>query len=258
ADRVLRGVRCPRRRGRCEGAGPHAEWTPAAGQAHAGDADVRGDGAREGRDAGSARGAPAGCERRTPHGSQRGRTCARTRGGGTVSGQLVQSETVLQPLGRALVTGIYAAAKALRIYPLENAAVQSTIDELDKVVQRLLTTEGVVELRLVGDFLFLNEARLRLNLSDYAAFSNVAGLFHRHQIGELELESGFRREDLPPLLSLLMSEGTGDEHAFERFRQRLAQSTARHVKATEAIATARPDRDDEDQAKEAAKQTYFQ
>src|SRR5690606_28703442 len=53
-------------------------------------------------------------------------------------------------------------------------------------------------------------------------------------------------------------EGTGDEHAFERFRQRLAQSTARHVKATEAIATARPDRDDEDQAKEAAKQTYFQ
>ena len=174
-----------------------------------------------------------------------------------MSPQLVQSETVLQPLGRALITGIYASTRALRIYPLENATVQNTIDELDRIVKRLLATEGMVELRLVGDFLFLNEARLRLNLADYAAFSAVAGLFHRHGIGEIEIENGFDRRDLAPLLSLLVQEGSGDEEAFDRFRQRLAQSTARHVKVAEAI-PAQEDREDEDQVKEAAKQTYFQ
>jgi HD-GYP domain-containing protein (c-di-GMP phosphodiesterase class II) len=174
-----------------------------------------------------------------------------------VTGQLVQSETILQPLGRALITGIYAATKALRIYPLENATVQNTIDELDRIMKRLLTTEGTIELRLIGDFLFLNEARLRLNLADYAAFSAVAGLFHRHGIGEIEIEPGFERRDLAPLLSLLVQEGAGDEAAFDRFRQRLVQSTARHIAVAEAIPPA-DEPEDEDQVKEAAKQTYFQ
>jgi HD-GYP domain-containing protein (c-di-GMP phosphodiesterase class II) len=173
-----------------------------------------------------------------------------------LSTQLVQSETILQPLGRALITGIYAAAKALKIYPLENATVQNTIQELERIAKKLLATEGVIELRLVGDFLFLNEARLRLNLSDYAAFSNVAGLFHRHGIGEIEIENGIERQDLAPLLSLLVQEGAGDEDAFGRFHQRLVQSTTRHVKVTETIAAATDDH--EDHEKEAAKQTYFQ
>ena len=79
--------------------------------------------------------------------------------------QLVQSDTLVQPLGRALITAFYAAAQSLRIYPVENATVQKSLDEMYRVIRRLLDREGVLEMRVVGDFLFLNDARLRLDCS---------------------------------------------------------------------------------------------
>jgi HD-GYP domain-containing protein (c-di-GMP phosphodiesterase class II) len=175
---------------------------------------------------------------------------------------LVQSETVLQPLGRALITGIYATARALRFYPIENATVQNAIDELHKLFRRLLEREGTLELRLVGDFMFINESRLRLQLSEYVSFAYVANLFRRHEIGQLEFEPGFAREHIAPLLSLMI-EGEGREQrmedAFERFMDSFEKSTAKHVKVSPAKETG-PDIDvaEDDAAKEAAKLTYFQ
>ena len=131
---------------------------------------------------------------------------------------LVQSETVLQPLGRALVTGLYAAARALRFYPIENATVQNAIDELGRIFRRLLEQEGTLELRLIGDFLFINESRLRLQLSEYVSFAYVANLFRRHGIGRMEFEPGFAREHIAPLLSLLIEgEDREPEAAFDHF-----------------------------------------
>lgn len=176
-----------------------------------------------------------------------------------MSAPLVQSETVLQPLGRALVTGLYATARALRFYPLENATVQNSIDELDRVIRRVLEREGVIELRLVGDFLFLNDARLRLDLSDYAAFSYVSNLLHRHGIGTVEIEVGFARADIGPVLTLLLQEAPPEDvDAFTRFHERLESSTAKHVRVDHAKAARELDGEQDDHAKQAAKLTYFQ
>ena len=174
---------------------------------------------------------------------------------------LIQSETVLQPLGRALVTGIYAAAKVMRFYPLENATVQHALDELDRVVRRILEREGIIDLRLVGDFLFLNDARLRLDLSDYAAFSYVSGLLQRHGIGTTEIEIGFARQDIAPFLGLLLQDAAAKDpdDAFQRFEEKLRSSSARHVKVQHARAAQRElDREQDDHAKQVAKMTYFQ
>jgi HD-GYP domain-containing protein (c-di-GMP phosphodiesterase class II) len=176
-----------------------------------------------------------------------------------MTGPLVQSDNLLQPLGRALVITFYAAAQSLRIYPLENATVQKALDELHRVARRLLEREGLLELRVVGDFLFLNDARLRLDLSDYAAFSYVLGAFARHGIGRLEIGAGMARQDLAPFLSMLLQDGDSDEESFERFKERLERAGVSHIEveplrgAEEAEET-----EDGDTAKEAAKLTYFQ
>jgi HD-GYP domain-containing protein (c-di-GMP phosphodiesterase class II) len=174
---------------------------------------------------------------------------------------LIQSETVLQPLGRALVTSVYATAKVMRFYPIENQTVQHAIDELDRVIRRVLEREGVIELRLVGDFLFLNDARLRLDLSDYASFSYVSGLCKRHGIGTVEIEVGFERQDIAPLLGLLLQEAADKDpdEAFKKFEERLQSSRARHVRVQYAKAAHRElDREQGDHAKQVAKMTYFQ
>src|SRR5207253_2005082 len=100
---------------------------------------------------------------------------------------LVQSENHLQPLGRALVNSLNASSQSLKLYPFENATVQNVIEELRRVIARILEREGVFDLRLVGDFFFLNDARLRLDLSDYASFAQVTQLLSKHGVGELEI-----------------------------------------------------------------------
>ena len=89
------------------------------------------------------------------------------------SAPLIQSETLLQPLGRSLIISIYAATQSLRIYPVENTTVQNALREVHRIIARLIEREAMVSLRAVGDFLFLNDARLRLDLSDYAAIQRV-------------------------------------------------------------------------------------
>jgi len=170
---------------------------------------------------------------------------------------LIQSETVLQPLGRALITAFYAAAQSLKLYPIENAMVQKTLDELIRICRRILDQEGVIDLKLVGDFWFLNDARLRLDLTDYLAFSYVAGLLHRHGVGEIEMSAELAREELAPLVSLLLQDAPAEDE-FERIQSRLAQSTARHIRLGPAKATDTSKHEPDDAAKEAAKLTYFQ
>ena len=171
---------------------------------------------------------------------------------------LVQSETVLQPLGRALITAVYASVQSLRIYPIENATVQNSLEETTRIIKRLLDREGVVELRMVGDFMFLNDARLRLDLADYAAFSNVAGLFLKHGIGQVEFEVGVERADVAVFLSLLLNkEGGGDGFAFQRFEDKLRQSPAQHI-TIEPIKESAAEHVVDDRAKQAAKLTYAQ
>lgn len=176
-----------------------------------------------------------------------------------MSPQLIQSETVLQPLGRALVAGVSAASKALRFYPIENATVQNALSELDRILRRVIEREGAIELRLVGDFLFLNDARLRLDLSDYVAFSYITGLLQRHGLGAVEVDAGVTRSDLAPFISLLLQEAPKDpDEAFERFRDRLAASTALHIRVDHAKAARDEEQEVDDDAKRAAKLTYFQ
>jgi HD-GYP domain-containing protein (c-di-GMP phosphodiesterase class II) len=144
--------------------------------------------------------------------------------------QLIQSENVLQPMGRTLVHAIYTAAQSLKLYPLENATVQKALDELFNICRRLLDREGILDLKLVGDFIFLNDARLRLDLYDYLAFSYVAALLHKHWIGEVEFEAALTRDDLAPLISSMLQDAAAEDVAFERFYERLVASHAKHIR----------------------------
>jgi HD-GYP domain-containing protein (c-di-GMP phosphodiesterase class II) len=172
---------------------------------------------------------------------------------------LIQSDASVQPLGRAIVLSVYAATQALRIYPVENAAVQKVVDELYRGMQRLLDREDSIELRAVGDFVFVNDARIRLDLSDYSAFSWVVGALQRHGVGQVEFGPEIRREELIPFLSLLLQDGAADEDSFTRFQQRLASLVPANMKVEPIRGMAAlEDPTEAERAREAAKLTYFQ
>src|SRR5688572_22959611 len=174
-----------------------------------------------------------------------------------INTNVVQSETALQPLGRSFVTALNASAQSLKLYPIENATVQNVLEELRKIVARILDREQQFDLRLVGDFLFLNDARLRLDLSDYASFAQVAALLSRHGVGEIEMDREVARNDLARLVSLLVMDPTAAEGQFERFQAKFAATGAAHIRVGPHKPETQERPQDEDAAKQIAKQTYF-
>ena len=58
----------------------------------------------------------------------------------------------IRKAGKAFITACYGALRAIKLYPIENAAVQQALNELHEIMTGLLRTEGSVELRVVGDF----------------------------------------------------------------------------------------------------------
>ena len=162
----------------------------------------------------------------------------------------------LQEEGRKLLSHFYAAVRALKLYPLENDAVQQALRELHERVTGLLSREGVAELRVVGDFFFLNETRLRLDLSNFSTFGAFARVLAEHRIGQLEVERGIQLSEWAPFLSLLLRKPDPDR-PFEGFMERLAEAPVEHFHLL-------PDREvqvldmETEEAKQVAKRTYAQ
>jgi HD-GYP domain-containing protein (c-di-GMP phosphodiesterase class II) len=168
---------------------------------------------------------------------------------------LVQGGGSLQVQGRAFVNALHAAGQAMKLYPFENMVVQNALNEVQRATARIAEAEGVIELRVAGDFLFLNDARLRLDLSGYAAVSFVSGALARHGIGALEVDPHVRREEWGPFITLLQRPEAA-EAPFEGFAQRLAAAPVPHIRVSQRLEHLDPP--DDESLRQAAKRTYVQ
>ncbi|MBI4521268.1 MAG: HD domain-containing protein [Gemmatimonadetes bacterium] len=163
--------------------------------------------------------------------------------------------TDFQLRGRQFLQAMYASLQALRLYPLENLAVQNSIDELHDVVRRWVDAEGQIEMRLVGDFFFLNEIRIRLTVTTSATFGAVLQALKAHGIGSIAIRREIQRSEWPPFLSQLLRPGEGDDPfaAFlERMHGHIQHIDVRPAKAMELSES------EVNLRKAAAKRTYVQ
>ncbi len=166
------------------------------------------------------------------------------------------NRTSLQDEGRSVLSALYTCLRSLKLYPVENEIVQQATDEVQKIVSRLLEREGYVELRVVGDFFFLNETRLRLNLTNFSTFGSFARVLAHHGIGAVDVRSGVRRQEWIPFLSLLLR-GPQGEDPFSAFEAVLLGTSAEHIEVRRESEVHEPELEEEE-ALEAAKRTYAQ
>ena len=85
--------------------------------------------------------------------------------------------------GRNFIVAFYAALRAMKLYPLDHTAVKKTLAELAEITSDLARGEGELELRISGEFIFINQTRLRLDLSNYASFGHLLTLCKAAGIG---------------------------------------------------------------------------
>jgi len=102
----------------------------------------------------------------------------------------------LRHAGRDFLVVLYTVFRSLKLYPIENAQVQKALDDLAGTTKHLLDVEREIEIRLQGEFIFVNSTRLRLDLDNYASFSHILNVFSQCGIGAVRLDEGVDRKQL--------------------------------------------------------------
>jgi len=102
---------------------------------------------------------------------------------GSIAETVQTTDGFLRHAGREFLVVLYTAVRSLKLYPIENAQVQKALDDLTATTKHLLDVEKEIELRMQGEFIFVNSTRLRLDLDNYASFSHILGVLRQSGIG---------------------------------------------------------------------------
>jgi HD-GYP domain-containing protein (c-di-GMP phosphodiesterase class II) len=159
--------------------------------------------------------------------------------------------------GRSLLLALYTALRSLKLYPIENATVQKSLTDLDTTARTLLQSEIELEIRIAGDFIFVNSTRLRLELDNYASFSHILAIFRGFEIGALRVKTGIQRREWQIFLSLLLSlggRGTPEERQKE-LQERMDSGKIVNLEAERGLTEGGGS---SAEAREASKQVYAQ
>ncbi len=167
-------------------------------------------------------------------------------------------EAFIRSSGRGFLLSLHSTLRSLKLYPVENATVQNALDELQNASVAFLVIETDLELRLSGDFLFLNSVRLRLELDNFAAFSGVLSIFRAFDIGVLRVHTGVGRREWLAFLSILLNlVAQPSEDRYVELINRLGSANVPNIDLEPSSQTAE-DIGGEREAKEVAKRTYAQ
>jgi HD-GYP domain-containing protein (c-di-GMP phosphodiesterase class II) len=184
-------------------------------------------------------------------------------GAGAPRARLSMVETVqttdgfLRHAGRDFLVMLYTGLRSLKLYPLENAQVQKALDELAASTKHLLDVERELEIRLQGEFIFVNSTRLRLDLDNYASFSHILGVFRQCGIGAVRIDEGVDRRQIQIFVSLLLSYAAREANPNKLFEmaQKLVDGGVSFI-SLEPPLESDEDVEDAERQKEAAKRTY--
>lgn len=185
-------------------------------------------------------------------------TQPRTGGQGAGDGVSVQDTSGSQKAARAFVSALHSSLRAVRLYPVENAAVRNSLQELDSATARIFGNTGHCSLHSSGDSLFVNDTRLRLQLDSYASLSFVLGCMRNAGVQAVIWQSVPDSASWVVLLNALL-EPAGDlsgSECAERLADRLETAKIDSV----IIEPANDDDDfnlDQEDEKERARQTYM-
>ena len=127
----------------------------------------------------------------------------------------IGGDPYIRRTGRSFIIALHAATRAIRLYPVENEAVKKALDDLTAVTTEILTREGEFELRVTSEFIFINQTRLRLDLDNYASFTQILSLFRSAGVGVARVMPGVAPRDWLVFLSALQSPSS--DEAEDRF-----------------------------------------
>lgn len=147
-------------------------------------------------------------------------------------------------LAKRFVTSLAATLRALELYPAENDTVERLCSDTLAMLSALLEAHGEVEIRVVDEFVFVNDIALHFDHASEGSLECLSGVFRGHAVGALYVETGVTSAEWTGALRLLTEEAAA-ERPCEALEHRLAEASFEHIGVDPAIEEAeetdRPD-----------------
>ncbi len=167
------------------------------------------------------------------------------------------SDAFVRKAGRILINTIAGALRVIRLYPPENEAVKNALDDVVAAARELTRREKELEMRASVEFIFVNATRLRLDLDNYASFSQLLSLLQACGIGTVRVAEQAESRDWLVFLSLLLALGRDSETTLDLVLEKLEAADIHSIDLGPPLVTD-DDKDFHERAKAAAKRTYSQ
>jgi len=123
-----------------------------------------------------------------------------------------------------VLSQMHNAVRTLQLYPTENEAVRRALGDLETAARRMFEKEGGLSLWLAGNYIFVNDLQVRLDLADYAVLSALRARLRLHGIGRLDVSPGVSTEDWQAFLEALADDPSPGQPPLEAFRARLEEA----------------------------------
>ena len=123
--------------------------------------------------------------------------------------------------GTQFLTAMYNAAKSLQLYPEENEVVRIAMDEVVAIASQIMAAEGGLNIWIAGNFIFVNDLRVRLDLADYATLSALREMLRTHGIGRMNADPNTELPEWRSFLKLIATPPDVGEATLDAFQAQL-------------------------------------
>lgn len=134
-----------------------------------------------------------------------------------------------QPPGTALLAALYAAVRALQLYPTENEVVIRALADVRQKADYILEHEGGLSLWVAGNYMFVNDLQVRLDLTDYATLAAFREILRQHGVGHVEAEPATSAADWLGFLLALAEDPTPGRPPLEAFEAAIGERDVSHI-----------------------------
>jgi HD-GYP domain-containing protein (c-di-GMP phosphodiesterase class II) len=160
-------------------------------------------------------------------------------------------------LGKNLVNQLAILIKTAHIHEATNVAMVQPTERLINTIKELTQAEGEVSLRLEGDYLFLDEMKLKMDIEGFVSFMFIIDEFKKREIGAITFESGVEAEEIKRFCGLFANVDLKSSDPFESLQQLLERSQITQITLSPFEEEREGTMDPFQDTKELAKTTYF-
>lgn len=125
--------------------------------------------------------------------------------------------------GRNLAMQLSVLLRTARIHDVGNVAFQGPLGSFIETVDQIWTAEGDFELQAIGDYLYINQSRLRVDASSYATYQFLIEEFRARGLSGFVFTGRLTPPEVKKFARLFLDVDLKSTGPFEEFSAALAK-----------------------------------